>query len=52
MIFWEDRETPKIKKVIRLGHDLSKIQSETKNKQITRDGTNFSLTGNKHEEQP
>jgi hypothetical protein len=35
-----------------LGHDLSKIQSETENKKITRDGTNFSLTGKKLEEQP
>jgi len=38
--------------IVRLGHDLSKIQSETENKKITRDGTNFSLTGKKHEEQP
>ena len=30
-----------------MGHDLSKIQSETENKKITRDGTNFSLTGKK-----
>jgi hypothetical protein len=38
--------------IVRLGHDLSKIQSETENKKITRDGTNFSLIGKKkHEEQ-
>jgi hypothetical protein len=54
MIDWEDTETIRkfLKKVVRLGHDLSKIQSETENKKITRDGTIFSLTGKKHEEQP